>query len=35
MSLRDTLDGALVMAPMTKGGNLPYRRLCVELAPAS
>jgi tRNA-dihydrouridine synthase 3 len=31
MSLRDTLDGALVMAPMTKGGNLPYRRLCVEL----
>jgi tRNA-dihydrouridine synthase 3 len=31
MSLRDTLDGALVMAPMTKGGNLPYRRLCAEL----
>jgi tRNA-dihydrouridine synthase 3 len=25
------LPGALVMAPMTKGSNLPYRRLCVEL----
>lgn len=23
--------GALVMAPMTKGSNLPYRRLCQEL----
>ncbi len=31
MSLRDTLSGALVMGPMTKGSNLPYRRLCVEL----
>lgn len=31
MSLRDTLDGALVMAPMTRGSNLPYRRLCTEL----
>lgn len=31
MFLRETLDGALVMAPMTKGGNLPYRRLCAEL----
>jgi tRNA-dihydrouridine synthase 3 len=31
MSLRDTLAGALVMGPMTKGSNLPYRRLCVEL----
>jgi tRNA-dihydrouridine synthase 3 len=31
MSLRDTLTGAVVMAPMTKGSNLPYRRLCVEL----
>ena len=30
-SLRDTLQGALVMAPMTKGSNLPYRRLCQEL----
>src|SRR6187455_1737636 len=25
------LTGALVMAPMTKGSNLPYRRLCTEL----
>jgi tRNA-dihydrouridine synthase 3 len=25
------LEGALVMGPMTKGSNLPYRRLCVEL----
>ena len=25
------LTGAVVMAPMTKGSNLPYRRLCVEL----
>jgi tRNA-dihydrouridine synthase 3 len=31
MSLRDALPGALVLAPMTKGSNLPYRRLCVEL----
>jgi tRNA-dihydrouridine synthase 3 len=31
MSLADTLTGALVMAPMTKGSNLPYRRLCIEL----
>ena len=29
--LRETLRGALVMAPMTKGSNLPYRRLCQEL----
>lgn len=29
--LRDTLQGALVLAPMTKGSNLPYRRLCQEL----
>jgi tRNA-dihydrouridine synthase 3 len=25
------LDRAVVMAPMTKGSNLPYRQLCVEL----
>lgn len=25
------LPGAVIMAPMTKGSNLPYRRLCVEL----
>ena len=29
--LRQTLQGALVMAPMTKGSNLPYRQLCQEL----
>ena len=29
--LRERLTGAVVMAPMTKGSNLPYRRLCVEL----
>ena len=31
MNLREMLTGAVVMAPMTKGSNLPYRRLCVEL----
>ncbi|MEZ5317698.1 MAG: tRNA-dihydrouridine synthase family protein [Vicinamibacterales bacterium] len=31
MSFLAELPGALVMAPMTKGSNLPYRRLCVEL----
>jgi tRNA-dihydrouridine synthase 3 len=31
MSIREALTGAVVMAPMTKGSNLPYRRLCVEL----
>ena len=31
MPLRDILQGALVMAPMTKGSNLPYRQLCQEL----
>jgi len=31
VSLRDTLQGALVLAPMTKGGNLLYRQLCQEL----
>lgn len=31
MSFASTLTGAVVMAPMTKGSNLPYRRLCVEL----
>src|SRR5215510_6274258 len=29
--ITDILRGAVVMAPMTKGSNLPYRRLCVEL----
>jgi tRNA-dihydrouridine synthase 3 len=31
MDLREVLTRAVVMAPMTKGSNLPYRRLCVEL----
>ena len=31
MSFRDLVSGALVVAPMTKGSNLPYRRLCIEL----
>jgi len=31
MSFRDMIAGQLVMAPMTKGSNLPYRRLCTEL----
>lgn len=29
--MTERLSGTLVMAPMTKGSNLPYRRLCVEL----
>lgn len=31
MSLDQVLTGAVVMAPMTKGSNLPYRRLAIEL----
>jgi tRNA-dihydrouridine synthase 3 len=31
VSFADVLKGAVVMAPMTKGSNLPYRQLCVEL----
>lgn len=30
-TLNDTLSGGLVLAPITKGSNLPYRRLCQEL----
>jgi tRNA-dihydrouridine synthase 3 len=29
--MKEILTGAVVMAPMTKGSNLPYRRLCMEL----
>jgi tRNA-dihydrouridine synthase 3 len=28
---RQLLAGAVIMAPMTKGSNLPYRRLCSQL----
>lgn len=31
MSFTDQLTGALVMGPMTKGSNLPYRQLAIEL----
>lgn len=31
MTFREQIAGALVLGPMTRGGNLPYRRLCVEL----
>ncbi|MCC7010887.1 MAG: tRNA-dihydrouridine synthase family protein [Acidobacteria bacterium] len=31
MVFLDALEGAVVMAPMTKGSNLPYRRLCAAL----
>ena len=31
MPFRETVAGAIVVAPMTKGSNLPYRRLCIEL----
>ena len=31
MSFAETLRGRLILAPMTKGSNLPYRRLCMEL----
>ena len=30
---RDTLQGALVLAPMTTGSNLPYRQLCLAEVP--
>jgi tRNA-dihydrouridine synthase 3 len=30
MSFADILAGAVVLGPMTKGCNLPYRRLCTE-----
>jgi tRNA-dihydrouridine synthase 3 len=31
VNLSDVLSGAVVMGPMTKGSNLPYRRLCIGL----
>ena len=31
MNIREILTGAVVMGPMTKGSNLPYRRLCAGL----
>lgn len=31
VDLRDTFTGVLILAPMTKGSNLPYRQLCQEL----
>jgi tRNA-dihydrouridine synthase 3 len=31
MSFLESLPGAIVMSPMTKGSNLPYRRLAIEL----
>jgi len=31
MSFLQLLPGSVVVGPMTKGSNLPYRRLCVEL----
>jgi tRNA-dihydrouridine synthase 3 len=31
VNLSEVLTGAVVMAPMTKGSNLPYRRLAAEL----
>lgn len=29
-SLRDAIKGQLVLAPLTKGNNLPFRRLCAD-----
>ena len=29
-SFRDAIDGQLVLAPLTKGNNLPFRRLCAD-----
>src|SRR5512144_3068675 len=31
MSFLEQLPGSVILGPMTKGSNLPYRRLCVEL----
>ena len=29
-AFRDELKGELILAPLTKGGNLPFRRLCAD-----
>jgi tRNA-dihydrouridine synthase 3 len=29
----DQLSGRVILAPLTKGGNLPFRRLCVDFEP--
>ncbi|MCC7044546.1 MAG: tRNA-dihydrouridine synthase family protein [Acidobacteria bacterium] len=31
MSFVPSLPGSLILAPMTKGSNLPFRQLCIEL----
>jgi tRNA-dihydrouridine synthase 3 len=31
MSFLPSLPGSLILAPMTKGSNLPFRQLCIEL----
>jgi tRNA-dihydrouridine synthase 3 len=34
MPFLDRLPGSVILGPMTKGSNLPYRRLCIELGAA-
>ena len=29
-ALADELRGKFILGPLTRGGNLPFRRLCVE-----